>query len=142
MKPFSLRHRNDSFFMKQLIYLFLFLFVALSYGQNTGLIVGKVMDGELENAPLVLADVSIKGMDVKANTDITGLFLIENLQDGDYTLVCSFAGYETKEFNVHISSGVPVELNLELAASTISLDEIALLTSVAQKEDTSNTALN
>jgi hypothetical protein len=128
--------------MKRLIYLSLFLLTATSFGQNTGLIVGKIMDDELNNAPLVLANVSVKGTDINLNTDLTGLFVIENLEAGDYTLVCSFTGYETQEIKVHVDALKPAEIKLSLAASTISLSELALLTSVAQKDDKSTAVLN
>jgi hypothetical protein len=128
--------------MKHLIYISLFLLTATSFGQNTGLIVGKIMDDELNNAPLVLANVSVKGTDINLNTDLTGLFVIENLEAGDYTLVCSFAGYETQEIKVHVDALKPAEIKLSLAASTISLSELALLTSVAQKDDKSTAVLN
>lgn len=128
--------------MKHLIYTALFLFTTLSFGQNTGLIVGKVLDNEMNDAPLVLANVSVKGTSINLNTDLTGLFVVENLEAGDYTIVCSFAGYETKEINVHVDALQPAEVKLSLAASTISLDELALLTAVAQKNDKSTAVLN
>ncbi|MFI0428689.1 carboxypeptidase-like regulatory domain-containing protein [Mariniflexile sp. HMF6888] len=128
--------------MKHLIYLSLFLLTATSFGQNTGLIVGKIMDNELNNAPLVLANVSVKGTAINSNTDLTGMFIIENLEAGDYTLVCSFAGYETQEIKVHVDALKPAEVKLSLAASTISLSELALLTSVTQKDDKSAAVLN
>ncbi len=128
--------------MKHLIYISLFLLSATSFGQNTGLIVGKIMDNELNNAPLVLANVSVKGTAINSNTDLTGMFIIENLEAGDYTLVCSFAGYETQEIKVHVNALKPAEIKLSLAASTVSLSELALLTSVAQKDDKSAAVLN
>lgn len=121
--------------MKRLVYLSLFLFTAISFGQNTGLIVGKVLDSELNNAPLMMANVSVKGTSINLNTDLTGLFVIENLEAGDYTLVCSFAGYETKEIKVHVDAFKPAEVKLALAASTVSLSELVLLTSLAQKDN-------
>lgn len=128
--------------MKHLIYISLFLLTTTSFGQNTGLIVGKIMDNELNNAPLVLANVSVKGTDITLNTDLTGLFVIENLEAGDYTLVCGFAGYETQEIKVHVDVLKPTEIKLSLAASTVSLSELALLTSIAQKDDKSTAVLN
>lgn len=128
--------------MKHLIYISLFLLSATSFGQNTGLIVGKILDNEFNNAPLVLANVSVKGTTINSNTDLTGMFVIENLEAGDYTLVCSFAGYETQEIKVRVDALKPAEIKLSLAASTISLSELALLTSVAQKDDKSAAVLN
>lgn len=117
--------------MKHLIIIAAILFSTLSFSQNTGLIVGKVLDNEVKNAPLVLADISIKGTAVKANTDQTGMFVIENLEAGDYTLVCSFVGYESKEIDVHVDGLNPVELKLTLEASSVSMDDIALAMAMA-----------
>ncbi len=129
--------------MKRFIYLILILFSTASFSQNTGLIVGKVMDKELDNTPLVLANVSVKGTSAGANTDLTGLFIIEDLKPGDYTLVCTFVGYETQEIHVHVDALIPAEVNLSLAASTISLSELASITSTSQKEDkTGHSLLN
>ncbi|WP_372757010.1 carboxypeptidase-like regulatory domain-containing protein [Mariniflexile sp.] len=126
--------------MKQLFYTAIFLFTAFSFGQNTGFIVGKVLDNEVNDAPLVFANVSVKGSTTEVNTDISGLFVIENLEAGDYTLVCSFAGYDTKEINVHVDSYNPSEVTLSLVASTISLGELTSLTSVAERSDIPYTA--
>lgn len=128
--------------MKQLITLLLFTFSSLGFAQNMGLIVGKVMDKDMNNEPLVFANVSIKGTAIESTSDITGLFLLENLADGDYTLVCNFVGYETKELQVHVSSMEPTEVKVSLAPSTISLNELASLASVAKKEDKTSIAIN
>lgn len=126
--------------MKSFLYLFLLLFSAIGFAQNTGMIVGKIMDKELNDSPLVLANVSVKGTSITADTDLTGLFVIENLKAGDYTLECSFVGYESKEIEVHVDATQPAEVNLSLAASTVSSEELAMLSSLAQKETASMSA--
>ncbi|WP_445738217.1 carboxypeptidase-like regulatory domain-containing protein [Mariniflexile sp.] len=128
--------------MKYAFTLFILAFTSLGFSQNTGMVVGKIMDNELQNRPLVFADVAIKGTSIKSNTDATGLFVIENLKDGDYTLVYSFVGYETQELNVKVVSGQPTEVKLGLSATTVSLLELASITSVAQKDDKTASVLN
>ncbi|WNH08870.1 carboxypeptidase-like regulatory domain-containing protein [Thalassobellus suaedae] len=126
--------------MKHLIYISLFLFTIFSFGQNTGLIVGKVLDKEMNDSPLVLASVLVKGTAIKSDTDLTGLFVIENLEDGDYTLVCSFVGYESQEIDVHVDSNEPSEVKLSLAASSISLNDLALVMASADSDPRTTTA--
>ncbi|WP_445736186.1 carboxypeptidase-like regulatory domain-containing protein [Mariniflexile sp.] len=128
--------------MKYAFTLFILAFTSLGFSQNTGMVVGKIMDNELQNRPLVFSDVAIKGTSIKSNTDVTGLFVIENLKDGDYTLVYSFVGYETQELNVKVVSGQPTEVKLGLSATTVSLLELASITSVAQKDDKTASVLN
>ncbi|ALJ05307.1 hypothetical protein APS56_09300 [Pseudalgibacter alginicilyticus] len=113
--------------MKHLVILFLILFSTFSFSQNSGLIVGNVLDGEMNGNPLMDANISIKGTSTNTTSDLSGLFLLENLKDGDYTLVCSFVGYESKEAKVKITSGEPTEINITLKASTLSLNDFAAL---------------
>ena len=128
--------------MKYLITLFILAFTNVCFAQNAGMLVGKIMDNELQNGPLVFADIAIKGTSIKTNSDVTGLFVVENLEDGDYTLVCSFIGYETQELNVKVVSGQPTEVKLGLSASTVSLLELASITSIVQKDDKTVSVLN
>lgn len=130
--------------MKHLLTLSLVLFTSICFSQNNGLIVGNLMDGEMNDSPLMYAEVSIKGTSLKTTTDLSGLFLFENLKDGDYTLVCSFTGYESKELKLKIVNGEPAEINTSLNASSISLNDFAALgiTNQNQKEDKSVSVLN
>lgn len=129
--------------MRYSITFLLLIFTSLGFAQNTGLIVGKVIDKELNNNPLVFASISIKDTSVKSESDVTGLFLLENLADGDYTLVCSFVGYETKELKVHVDTMQPTEVNFELEAKTISLNDIASIANTPPKsQDKITSTLN
>jgi len=110
--------------MKHLITLFMLFISTISFGQGTGLIVGKILDNEMNEEPLIFANVFIKGTDLKSTSDVTGLFLLENLKDGIHTLVFSYPGYETKELDVQIISGAPTEINLVLKVKTLSLSAL------------------
>jgi len=125
--------------MKKIVYFVLMLIATTSFAQNTGVVVGKIMDKKLNNSPLVLENVSVKGTPIEAETDLTGLFVIENLEAGDYTLVCSFIGYETQEIDVHVNALRPAELQLALGASSLSANDLAVISSLAQNETVSET---
>tara|TARA_R110002049_G_scaffold216458_2_gene387940 strand:- start:8325 stop:8732 length:408 start_codon:yes stop_codon:yes gene_type:complete len=112
--------------MKQLLTLVLLVLSTLTFAQSTGLVVGTILDKELDNTPLAFANVQVKGTDIVSTTDLSGLFLIENLEDGDYTLTCNFAGYEAKELSITVSSEKPAEVKLALGAQTFSLSTLAL----------------
>ncbi len=121
--------------MKHLIALIAFFFSTMCFAQHSGVITGKLLDKAFDNNPLVFADVAIKGTTLKSTTDQTGLFFIENIADGDYTLVCSFVGYETKEIKIKVASGTSEFVKTSLNASTIALDEFAALVNTAEKHD-------
>ncbi|NMH89174.1 carboxypeptidase-like regulatory domain-containing protein [Flavivirga algicola] len=119
--------------MKHLITLFILLFTSFCFAQHTGVITGKLLDREFNNSPLVFADVTIKGTSIKSTTDQTGLFFIENIEDGDYTLICSFVGYETKELKVKVISGASKFIKTSLGASTVSLTDLASIANLSEK---------
>ena len=83
--------------MKNYLILFFTFFSLVSYAQETGGIVGKLTDKELNNDPLAFANVLIKGTTTGTTSDFDGLFEIDNLDPGTYTLVITFLGYETLE---------------------------------------------
>ena len=70
-----------------------------------------------------------------------GFFKFENLNEGTYTLVCSFVGYDNKELIANVISGKTNDVKLSLSASTISLDDLALTLANADSEaNASNTS--
>lgn len=111
--------------MKYLASLLLFLFTTISFAQDTGLIVGKVLDKDLNNTPLAFANIALKETSSNTSSDISGTFLLENIKDGNYVLVCNFPGYETKEIEVKISSDEPTEITLALSTFKLPAIEIA-----------------
>ena len=106
--------------MKYIFYFFI-LFSSISFAQGTGLIVGNILDEASKNAPLAFANISVQGHDITATTNLSGHFLIEPLEEGRYTLNCSFAGYETKEIDVQVSYTAPAELHVVLAPQNLTL---------------------
>lgn len=128
--------------MKHLITLLLLTFSSIGFAQNAGMIVGKVLDKELINEPLIFANVSIKGTEIQSDSDVTGLFLLENVAEGDYTLVCDFVGYESEEIKIHVNSLEPTEVNFALRPTTISLNDISSLSNVSQIDTKTSTSLN
>ncbi|MFV0540578.1 MAG: carboxypeptidase-like regulatory domain-containing protein [Aestuariibaculum sp.] len=121
--------------MKRLfLFTVLFFVVSVVVSQNAGFIVGTVIDEEIDNDPLVFANISLKNTNVEVQTDETGLFTINNLETGNYTIVLSFAGYETKEIDIKVDGLTPVELKLSLGATSVSVDDIAALVNIEQEE--------
>ncbi len=100
----------------------------------TGIIAGKLTDKEMQGNPLPFANVIIKGTGTGVTTDLDGLFQIENLQPGSYTIAISFMGYEQLEIpNVQVVPGKVTQINTELGSSAASLDEVVINT-VSRKD--------
>lgn len=122
--------------MKQLLFTILFLVTATTFAQSNGVITGNLLDTESNNEPLMFANVTIKETGEKITTDETGAFKFENLKEGDYTLVCSFVGYETKEIEAKATLNNTTQVELGLGASTLSLDDLVLAIASADKKET------
>ncbi|MFI2741320.1 TonB-dependent receptor domain-containing protein [Zhouia sp. PK063] len=120
--------------MKNLIGVFLFLISLSAMAQEKGSVAGKITDKEANNEPLPFANILIKGTTKGTTTDFDGLYEIQNLDPGTYTVVISFVGYKTLEVpNVKVVSGKVTEINTGLSADGMALDEV-VVTTVARKD--------
>ena len=122
--------------MKRNILVFLLFIPLFSIAQNTGSIVGKLIDKEYNDEPLAFANVLIKGTTTGTISDIDGLYSFEDLAPGPYTLVFSFVGYETQEINATVEAGKVTEVNVPMGASAASLDEVVITTTTRRESET------
>ena len=122
--------------MKNYLLLAMLFFSVLLHAQDkeNGAIVGKISDREMQGEPLPFANVGIKGTSTGVTTDYDGLYALDGLEPGTYTVVYSFIGYETLEIpNVEVKPGEVTEINPELGADAAALDEV-VITTVARKD--------
>ena len=125
--------------MKKYFLFALLLITTIGFSQNQGSIKGNVLDNEMLNEPLIFANVQLKNIDKKTETNLHGNFEFNNLQPGAYTLLVSYAGYENVELPVTVESDKVAQINLGLSAKEIDFDDV-LGMDPASKE--SNTASN
>jgi len=119
--------------------LILGLFVGVLANAQEGTIKGKVYDEEV-NDVLPFANVTLKGTTIGSTTDFDGNYAL-NVEPGTYTVVFSFVGYQTKEVTeVVVEDGKDVVVNISLAASAASLDEVVITTTA--RENTEASVLN
>jgi len=122
--------------MKHFIYLIFILSGSFLFAQETGTIVGKLTDVEMNNDPLPFANVLIKGTTKGTTSDFDGLYELDGIDPGTYTLVYSFLGYETVELSVTVEAGKVTEANVPMsAAAGVSLDEVVIVTSAANDSE-------
>lgn len=120
--------------MKYFVTTIMLIFITLGYAQQTGSIVGKITDKEMNNDPLPYANVQIKGTDKGATTDFDGLFEISGIEPGTYTVVLSFIGYSSLEVpNVKVEAGKVANVNASLSADSQQLEEV-VVTTTARKD--------
>lgn len=120
--------------MKHIIYIALFFISTLTFAQEAGSISGKLLDVESNNAPLMFAKVAIKETGAKVMTNAQGVFTFENMANGTYTLVFSFTGYDSKEIITEVTQK-PKEIKMALSASSVSLDDFAMVFATSETKD-------
>ena len=113
--------------MKQITTIILLFFVSLSFSQ-TGSVVGKLTDKDFNNEPLPFANVIVKGTSKGTTSDIDGLYELDNLEPGSYTIEFSYIGYETLDFDIVIEGGRVTTLNVPMGASAATLDQVVITT--------------
>lgn len=107
----------------------------LSFSQ--GKVTGTVIDGDF-NEPLPFANILVKGTTKGTTSDFEGKYELE-LEEGTYTLVFSFVGYETKEITDVVIKSNDVT-TLDIVLTTNSLDAVIITTSSSR--DTENAVLS
>ncbi len=113
------------------------LFVTvITFGQTTGSIVGKLTDKDSNDQPLPFANVIITGTSIGVTSDFDGLYNIENVPVGIYTVSYSFVGYETVEIpNVKVEANKVTSVNVPMGASAATLDEVVIKTTVKRESE-------
>ena len=121
--------------MRKIILIFSIVATSILQAQNTGSIVGKLIDKEYNNEPLAFANVLIKGTTTGTTSDIDGLYAFNDLEVGQYTLIFSFVGYETVELEATVEAGKVTEINVPMGASAASLDEVVITTTTKRESE-------
>ncbi len=115
-------------------FLFIALFICtISIAQNKGTISGVLTDKEMNNDPLPFANVLIKGTNISVNTDVDGKYSL-SVNPGNYTLIFSFLGYESKEAPVTAKAGETVVINQALSSGSFTLKDVVVQSSTGSRQ--------
>lgn len=121
--------------MRHILLLVLLISTTFTFGQSKGELVGKLTDKDFNDEPLAFANILIKGTIKGATSDLDGLYGIENIEAGTYTVEFSFIGYETQDVEVTIEAGKITEVNISMSASAASLDEVVINTTTRKESE-------
>lgn len=92
---------------------------------QTGTVSGKVLDG-VTGDPLPGANVTVKGTQSGASTNVDGEYTITNVPAGSRVFVAHYIGYKSTEMTTTVSAGAVVELNFDLKETVLQLDEVVV----------------
>lgn len=114
---------------------FLLLFITLiSFSQN-GTVSGVVSDKDLKGEALPFANVTIKGTSFGATTDINGKYAID-VPEGNYTIVFSFLGYESKSVPFAIKANEKKTINETIGSGSVTMEDVVVKASVSREKET------
>lgn len=120
--------------MKNILFIGLFLFSTGLFSQNLGVVRGNVSDKTMNNEPLLLANIQIKGQEAVTQTNFNGNFEISNLTIGNYTLIISYLGYETIEVPVTINENEVSYIDANLNTLQFDLEEVVGIDTASSEE--------
>ena len=121
---------------KQFLYLLVFAMFSNFISAQTGELSGQVMDKEY-NDILPFANVVIKETGTGTTTDFEGNYSIK-LNEGIYTVVFSFIGYETVEISeVQIKQGEVTVVNASIGPLSNELEEVVVKATTAENTEAS-----
>ncbi|WP_459211461.1 TonB-dependent receptor [Aquimarina rhabdastrellae] len=123
--------------MKKLFTFIALFSFAINFAQDTGSISGKLLDKESNNQPLPFANIILKGTTQGTTTDFDGLYTINNVPVGTYTLEFSFTGYETVQVpNVVVEPNKVTVIDSALGATAAVLDDVVIKVQTSRERET------
>lgn len=115
-----MRTQSERLFTGVLVGLFLLMTgIGMAYSAS---IQGRVTDAE-SGDPLPYVNISVKGTQVGAATDMDGNFRISGLKSREYEIVVSRIGYEIVFEDVDLSSKAEADLNISMKGKPLELGE-------------------
>ena len=93
---------------------------SVTLAAQKGTVRGNVFDKD-SGEPIAFGNVVLSGTTIGTNTDIDGFFNISGLENGNYTLVASYLGYDSVAVDIKITSADIIYKSLYLSESGIDL---------------------
>ncbi len=125
--------------MKKLIVHIVFVlncFPLIALSQKVG-VSGKIYDAQTK-APLYYAAINLKGTPIYDLSDENGVYHLNEIIPGKYTLMITLLGYQQVEKEIEIRQTME-GLNFELEASSLALQDVVVTAKVSQSKEGSTT---
>ena len=116
--------------MRRLLLLFTLVFAAFGVYAQGGIVTGQILDKET-GEPLIGANAIIRGTTIGSVADLDGNFTISEAPAGDQVLEVSYVGYEIINLPINVGSGTSNVGVVKLGISTVGLNEVLVIASVA-----------
>jgi hypothetical protein len=100
------------------------LFFTNGYVLAQGTISGKVIDSKGDGIPGV--NVILENTSIGAASNVNGVYKIENVPAGNYTIKFSAVGFKSQEFTVTVSSNQTTEQNATLKEDVLQMEGVVI----------------
>lgn len=100
-------------------FLLLLLTTSFLWAQNTAELSGKITDKATQK-PLIGADIYLKELKKGANADAQGNYYLKGIPEGNYTILCSYLGYQTFSKKIYLKGQERLDISLKEQAEEIS----------------------
>ena len=110
---------------KNILLLFLAIFLSLNLFSQKGTIRGFVSDKET-GEPILFCNVSIEGTGYGSQTDLNGMYTLSKIPIGEHKIIVTYVGYEKFSKNIILKRGKILDLKIELSTSTVKIDEVEI----------------
>lgn len=108
-----------------LLALALLMSSALPVMAQSGVVVGRVLDGRTQT-PISAAQITIPGTGIGALTGGNGNFTLVNVPVGTHQVRSERLGYSTAEATATVEAGQTVQINLTMDEQALALDELVV----------------
>jgi iron complex outermembrane receptor protein len=110
-------------YLRSVILTILFFLFARQAGAQSGSVTGKISADDL---PVESASVRIIAAGLGTFSDSLGFFKINNIPEGNYTLLVSRIGYDDYEKSIIVQGGDELTLGIVLTANPATLNEVVV----------------
>lgn len=109
-----------------LIILFVLFINQTSFCQETGTLKGKIID-QTTKQPIAESIIKVKNTTFETITDSFGEFTINTIPEGNYTIIITANGFQTKEINdVIITRSKVFYIEIEMLNDAKNLEEVTV----------------
>ena len=102
-------------------------------GSGSGSIYGFITD-EATGESLIGANVIIIETGAGMATDMNGYYVIQEIADGDYTVLVSYVGYQVLNYEIKVSGQEAQKLDLALTLQAVSMSEVEVSAEKIQRK--------
>ena len=102
-------------------------------GSGSGSIYGFITD-EATGESLIGANVIILETGAGMATDMNGYYVIQEIADGDYTVLVSYVGYQVLNYEIKVSGQEAQKLDLALTLQAVSMSEVEVSAEKIQRK--------